>query len=519
MRHLETLAQQIAARGIKHVFGIPGSGPSLHLLDALEKNGVRYHMTHFEGTAAIMAGAVGRLSGKSGVAISIKGPGLANMLPGLAVCHLDAWPIVSIAEAYPPQSPPEKSHKRLDHDRLVSGIAKARFYLSDNGPDFDSLSALAEEEVPGVVHLEINVSPLHGVPSEKASTTETVEPGSGDKIARLLENAKRPVVIAGTLAVRRRWHEKLNSLSLPVFSTAAAKGAVNELLPHAAGVYTGVGGPLVPEKNILPKADLVVGIGLRHNEVLAAGPFDRPSINVDPLGNRHSTGFCFDDWIEGTPCQTDGLFDSLSVRQWGLEIINKNLENLRARMLAPSFLPAHLYDNIAAHLKNEARLILDTGNFCTIGEHAWRVTRPEWYLAAGQGRYMGVSLPLGIGAAIYDSRVPTVVFAGDGGIGMFVSEIKLAVQNSLPILFVLMSDGYLGTIRGASLKKSLTQQPTTIHDPSWIGVMEGFGVPGVRIESLAALEKALMNWDQLHPLYLEARFDPTAYQSMTEGIR
>ena len=60
MRHLEILAQQIASRGVKHAFGIPGSGPSLFLIDALEKCGVRYHLTHFEGTAAMMAGAIGR---------------------------------------------------------------------------------------------------------------------------------------------------------------------------------------------------------------------------------------------------------------------------------------------------------------------------------------------------------------------------------------------------------------------------------------------------------------------------
>ena len=82
--HLQKLAEQIASRNTRFVFGIPGSGPSLDLIDALEKHGVGFHLTHFEGSAALMAGAVGKLSGKSGVAVSIKGPGLTNMLPGLA---------------------------------------------------------------------------------------------------------------------------------------------------------------------------------------------------------------------------------------------------------------------------------------------------------------------------------------------------------------------------------------------------------------------------------------------------
>ena len=84
MKHLEILARQIAAQHVSHIFGIPGSGPSLFLLDALEKQGARFHLTHFEGSAALMAGALGKLSGRSGVAVSIKGPGLTNMLPGPA---------------------------------------------------------------------------------------------------------------------------------------------------------------------------------------------------------------------------------------------------------------------------------------------------------------------------------------------------------------------------------------------------------------------------------------------------
>ena len=97
MKHLTNLARQIAASGIEHVFGIPGSGPSLYLLNELEKLDVRFHLTHFEGSAALMAGAFGKLGNQSGVAVSIKGPGLTNMLPGLAACGLDAFPVISIS--------------------------------------------------------------------------------------------------------------------------------------------------------------------------------------------------------------------------------------------------------------------------------------------------------------------------------------------------------------------------------------------------------------------------------------
>jgi len=519
MKHLTNLARQIAARGTKHVFGIPGSGPSLHLLNELEKRGVRFHLTHFEGSAALMAGAFGKLSHQSGVAVSIKGPGLTNMLPGLAACCLDAFPVVSISEAYLPGTPPESCHKRIAHDKLLAGIAKAQADLSDTGPDFESLCQRAESEVPGVVHLNIAASPADAAIS-RSSPQETFAKGTDlERAITLIQKSSRPVVIAGTLAVRQNWCDYLNRLTLPVFSTAAAKGVVNESLPQAAGVFTAVGGPLAPETAIMPQADLVVSLGLRHNEVLAVRPFDCPAVHIDPLGEDHSFGFKFGRTVGGAPSRLDPLFESLAQKAWGLDLIETAVEKLNARMFGSCFLPAQVFAGIARHYRREARLVLDTGNFCTIGEHAWQVSRPDLYLAAGQGRYMGVGIPLGVGAALYDPRIPTIVFTGDGGIGMFISEMKLAAQHNLPLLIVLLSDGFLGTIRAASLTKGYSQQPTAIDNPSWLKTMEGLGIGGQRIHKSDELTAALEGWTRNGPLYLEVPFEADEYQRMTDGIR
>jgi acetolactate synthase-1/2/3 large subunit len=519
MKHIEALAGQIAARNVGHIFGIPGSGPSLVLLDALEKQGVHFHLTHFEGSAAIMAGAIGKLSGHSGVAISIKGPGLANMLPGLAACALDAFPVVSISEAYLPDTPPEIAHKRIDHEKLLAAIAKFQSGLSLKGPHFEQLAQRAESEVPGVVHLNIAAASCDEYKWDDIAKIKKNDSAQLERAERLLHQSKQPVIIAGTLATRSHWCEKLNVLSLPVFTTAAAKGAVNESLAHAAGVFTGVGGPLTTEKHILPHADLILSIGLRHTEVLAVKAFDCPSIHLDPLGADHSFGFKFDSTIKGSPMQVEALLDGLTRKQWGLDIVESARQRLNEKLEASSFLPGNVYHCVAAHFKNEVRLVLDTGNFCTIAEHAWEVPRPDLYLACGQGRYMGVGIPLGIGAAIYDSTKPTVVFTGDGGIGMYVAEIKLAVQEHLPLLIVLLTDSFLGTIRGGSLQKGFSEHPAVISQPSWVKTIAGFGVPGTRAEKVDQIEKSLADWDQKGPLFLEIPFDADEYQHMTDGIR
>ena len=133
---------------------------------------------------------------------------------------------------------------------------------------------------------------------------------------------------------------------------------------------------------------------------------------------------------------------------------------------------------------------------------------------------MGTVVPMAIGAALHDSKNPVVAVAGDGGIGMFVGEIRLAVELRLPILFVLMSDGRFGSIAPRAISDNLTQAPLTIANPSWLSIMEGFGLPGWRSNSPEGLQAALRSWNPSEgPGYIEITFDQEAYQQMCSGIR
>ena len=521
MSDLSALAEDMAKRDVRHIFGIPGSGSSLTLLDELEKREVLFHLTHFEGTAALMAGAVGRLSGRAGVALSIKGPGLANMVPGLAACSLEALPVVSISEAYLPGTPPSKAHKRINHEGLISAVSKGRRFLAKKGPRFPDLAHWAESEVPGPVHLDISESGIEveeSIPVPRKDRAQEAFPK--DKLSELISLAERPVLIAGTLALRKNLSMQLNQLAVPVFSVAAAKGVIDETLPQSAGVYTGVGMELTPEFSILPEADLVIGIGLRHNEMLGVKPFPCRAINLDPLGEELCSGFEFDHVFEGSQKEMEVVFAALAGKEWGLGYLETCLVKMRERLFSGQFMPAHAFQIMEQHFQHGARLVLDTGNFCTIGEHIWRVPEPRWYLSSGQGRYMGVGLPMALGAAVYDTSIPTVACLGDGGIGMFIADIKLAVKYQLPLLIVLMSDSHLGSIRMRSIRDGLTEKPTLIHQPSWMKAVEGLGVYAAQATNETEIEKILQSWNYSEgPLFMEIAFDPEGYQHMTRDIR
>jgi len=501
-----------AARKSKHAFGVPGSGQSLELIQALSDHGVAFHSVYHEGAAAIMAGTVGRLSDDVTLAIAIKGPGLANMVAGMAACTYENLPILAVSEAYGPGTPLAKAHKRLDQGALTAAVAKGRRYLAAEGPGYDDLAAWSKAETSGPVFVEL----AGAVSTEKPVPKIQSNADTGD-VLDSINGSQRPAIIAGTYALRAGLSPILNRMQIPVFSTAAAKGAVHEGLPHAAGVYTGIGLSLTPEFDLVNQADLVVGIGLRASEVLAAAPFSCGAVNLDPVNAPGMDGFAFDG-IARDPGQA---LEALTQKAWGVEEVVKATAHLRQHLLSPStYLPAHAFDAVARAFVNGVRMVIDTGYFCTIGEHFWQASKGDWYVSSGSGRYMGIGLPQAIAATIQDPSVPTVLAVGDGGIAPFMSEAILARRLNLPLLVLHMSDGGYGSVRTRAIAEGLTQEPMLQPAASWRPAFDGFGFATAYAETSDALCNALADWrPDGGPLFVELPMDPDAYQDMVKGVR
>lgn len=506
------LAQHLAAHGVREAFGVTGSGVSLQLIAALEECGVVYYPIAHEASAALMAGAVFWETGRLAVAISIKGPGFANMLPGIVCNHLDSRASVTISEAYGDDVPTFRRHKRIDQTGVGLSLMKGWTTLEGISRRLPGLLASAVEEVPGPVHVEL----CNGAgPTERAERTGTFEL-SKLTLPDILKRSRRPVVIAGSLARRRAWGTSLSSLRCPVFTTASGKGVIDERLPIAAGVYTGDGRELTAEASIVPESDCVIGLGLRNIEVVNPRPFGRRGVLIDEV-TGHADGF------EGTsiadPRAAELVLSELGAGlPWGEGLIDQVRKRLDEHVARQPWTPARCIETLN-HQAFDYTLVVDTGAFCTVAEHCWVAAPRRTFIGSGNARFMGVGLPTAIGAALAVRSRPFIYIAGDGGIRPYLAELALAVEQSLPLCVILMSNGLYGSVMSTAPAAARNNRALQIARPSWWRAVEGMGVDACRVESLDGFDAVLSAWTRTRPLFVEAAFDADEYAVVPNLLR
>lgn len=514
---LNHLADLLVKENVRWAFGVTGSGPSLHLISRLEEKGISYIPASHEASAAIMAGAVARATGQIAVAISIKGPGLANLLAGQSANWFECAPVLSISEAFGEKTLISKQHKRLPQKALVTPLVKARVSLNQVSKNFRKLVATACAEMQGPVHIDLcEESAKEGVWFRKPHVGTFSSP---DIFRKLSTTAKRPILIVGSLALRREWKKKLAEIRVPIFTTASAKGVLDESGAYAAGIYTGTGKELAPETKLLAESDLVIGLGLRNNEVVQAQSFGRPTVLFDEIVSDFSKGFDAKAVLDLSHSKVaSALWPYLGRVEWGQNDIRRSLQEMRRYLLAYSWLPAHCFDALNQDTTNHA-LVLDTGSFCTIGEHMWQAKAGRSFLGSSNGRFMGTAIPTAIGFSLSQPNRPVYCVSGDGGFRMYPSEIKIAVEKKLPICFVLMRDGFYGSIACVPQKGPSSTNAVRLIQPSWAKSIEGMGLPSFCVSSQKEFEDAIHGWDRKEPRFVEAIFSPEDYRRMTERLR
>src|SRR6266481_6279646 len=258
----DILIDGLCRAGVPRIFGVPGGGSNLELLEAARVAGLPFVLCHQESSACIMAAVTGELTGAPGAVISTLGPGVSASATGLAHAFLDRSPLIYLSDRHPSGMLEFTTHQAFAH-----------------------AAQLALKEPRGPVHLDLpaDVASQPAVPLA-ASVLPTPLPqplgAALDGAAAMIRRARRPVVLVG-LQCRggdAKWLRAFcEALPAPVLSTYKAKGALPDPHPLALGIFTG--GAL--EEPVVGRADLIITFGLDTVEMIPRPwSYDAPVLSL-----------------------------------------------------------------------------------------------------------------------------------------------------------------------------------------------------------------------------------------------
>lgn len=552
----EALLDILESEGVEYIFGVPG-GPLTGLFEAMaDRRKIRLVLAKHEGGAAFMAASYARVSGKLAVCCGTSGPGATNALTGVASAHADSLPVLLLTgqvstAVFGKGAIQESSAFGIDLVQLFKPITKLSAMLPSAARIPDTVRAAirtATSGRPGAVHLSmpadmlrqpIRYQSLH--PGQYRTSAQPVDLDAVEQAARLLATAHRPMLLAGHGVALGRAADALLELArafqIPVATSPKGKGVFPEDHPLSLGVL-GFGGHELAERYLrAPDLDLLLVVGSSLNEfvtdawTLPIGAQRLVQIDIDPtvIGRNfpvevgivgHAAAALRELTERAARIASDTLRSTppASHSRVPLDPL-RELRRITPRHLAPEALesdsvplkPQRLVRELRAAMPGDALLFVDNGNSILWGTHYFEVRRPYTYFIDLGLASMGSAVAGVVGGALAAPGKPAVALVGDAAFAMNGFEVHTAVEQRLPIVWVVLDNGGHGMVhqgdtlmKGRDLGVSLYQVPIDAA-----AMAQSVGARGVRVKSPAEFRAAITEALALgEPTVIDALIDP-----------
>ena len=529
------LADALAAHGVARIFGLPGGGSSLDVMEAAAGKGIEFVLTRSENAAVMMAAATADLSGTLGVALTTKGPGVANAANGAACATLDRSPVMLITDGFTPQEAGYLTHQVFDQQGLLAPVSKrsSRLDQADVAAEIRDLIELAATPPAGLVHVEIAATHARqAVDADPAKLRpRSLEAGLDEravtKAEELIRNASRPILVAGLEARDPgvSWGVRIlaEALRCPVLTTYKAKGVLADRHPQYAGVFTGGRA----ESDCVEKADLIVLCGLDPVELLRI-PWRYNSPVVDIARVRHPVHYV--EPAVGVYGAIGAALAKLNAGLPGSDWSLSEIAQLRLSQMARLEYPectglgpqqvVELAARAALELEAAPRIAVDAGAHMFSVMAFWPAAQPHDVLISNGLATMAYAVPAAIASALHEPERRALAFTGDGGLLMCLGELSVAVEQAANIVVIVFNDQSLSLIDIKQQQRGLPTRGVRWRPPDFAATMEGLGGRGFRVDNArgyhAALTQALNNEG---PSLIDVRVNPGGYLAQMKSLR
>lgn len=465
----QVLARTLKKLRIDTMFYLMG-GPMLEAESNCIKEGIRAIDVRHEQAAAMMAHAWGRVSRRVAVCMACSGPGTTNLVTGVATAWVDGVSMLAIggSSAATVGGGDRGIFQEIDQVALFRPITK----WADRVPDIRRIPDMVATALrratsgrPGAVYLDMPGNILYDrideneliYPDPDLSFPVTKPAGSPKAIQdaiRLLEQAKRPIVLSGSGVLWADACEELRRFvelsGIPFYTTPQGRGVIPD--DHELSF-------LNARSTAFREADLLMVVGTRSNYVV--GHLNPPrfradakiiQVNIDPyeigltrpchVGIVGDAKVVLEQLTEERAKRPVARLYSAWVKQ--LADINKEKSERAEDQMNSDQTPIHplrLCKEIRDFLDRDAILVVDGQEILNYARQSIPTFLPGHRLNSGTFGTMGVGLPFGIGAKAACPEKQVLVLHGDGSFGMNAMELDTALRFKIPVVTVISLNG------------------------------------------------------------------------------
>jgi pyruvate dehydrogenase (quinone)/pyruvate oxidase len=459
--------------GVEVIFGLPGDGIN-GIMETLRnrQEQIRFIQVRHEESAAFMACAYAKYTGKLGVCLATSGPGGIHLLNGLYDAKFDGQPVLAITGHHYHDLINTHSQQDVDLDKLFMDVAvyNARIMGPAHVENVANLACRAALSYRSVAHINFpsdfqsqsceknSMRNLpHHISSYFAQSVKVPRQEDLQRAAEILNAGKKVAILAGQGALEAgdELEQVAETLGAPIIKALLGKAAVPDDSPYTTGGIGVVG--TKPSQEALETCDtfLIVGSCMPYIEYYPKpGQARGVQIDIDPfrIGLRY-------------PVEAGIVGDSRLTLQRLLPLLHRNedrrfLEQAQAGMREWHQLmeerstrpdkpmkPQVVAWELGKRLADTAILSGDSGTSVTWWSRQIPVKRGQKHSVSGTLASMACGLPYSIAAQIAYPDRQCVAFVGDGGFSMLMVEFITCVKYRLPVKIIILKNNTLGQIK------------------------------------------------------------------------
>ncbi|WP_025028616.1 thiamine pyrophosphate-binding protein [Caldalkalibacillus mannanilyticus] len=506
----EVMLKQLHSWGVKNIYGVAGDA-ILPLLDAMHYHKeMQYYAVRHESAAGFMASAEGKATGKIGVALCTSGPGLANVLNGVADASADHIPMLVISGQVESHKIGTEAKQYVDQAKMIDPLSVYSGSILHPEATIDVLHRALIEAISkkGVAHVSIPKDILSMPYQEK------IHPPLGmlenviqedthylDQAVKTLLQAEKPILFIGegSRSSASKVIRLAEELGAGIIETLGAKGCV----PYEHPLFIdGIGeGGTEESRELMLQSDCILIVGATwwpkgfvpedtkviQIDISPASIEAHKEVNIGIVGDAQAvlsqmltkitqkTMIPKKEWVE-------------TLKQ-GKQKLDEKLNQARQNKETP-IAPERLIAAIDQNVDEDAIMVIDTGDHTVWFSQVFRAKKQE-VLYSGKWRTMGFAIPAANSAKIAYPQKQVVALVGDGCFTMSMMELATAVKYQLPIVVIVFNNQSLAMEKNKMMTSGIQPFGTELHNLDFAKIAEAFGAKGIRVTQEAELEAAI----------------------------